>query len=778
MGARFGRGWVFGATVTAATAAILMLAGAAAATTSTQVILSSGPLENIWIGTDLSCQVQHTGDTAYELYFQADAPGDCGTFIATGGTLYAPDFANHTTTAARRPLGTYTPFTAISQSAVLGSGTGGDPYRIVTVADVGTTGLRITQTDSYVVGQEAYRTDVQIANSGAQAQSVILYRAGDCYLQGSDQGFGAVGNPSGAVACVAETGPRIEQWVPLTAGSHYLEAFSASVWSAIGGKADFPDTCACATDQDNGAGLSWSLSVPAGSSRTLSNLTNFSPAGNLPLTTTKTADQSGVSAGAQDGYTITLANPNAAGVQVASISDTLPAGFTYVSGSTTGATTSDPTVSGQTLTWTGPFADAATSSISLHFDVTASSTAGTYFNNATADAGSFSVVPTGDTAPVTVTAVTTYTLTVSNTGAGSGSVASSPSGISCGATCSATFASGKLVTLTATPSAGSTFGGWSGGGCSGTGTCAVTLNADTSVTATFAPVTHSLAVSKAGTGTGSVTSSPSGIDCGGTCSASYDEGSTVTLTASADAGSAFSGWTGGGCTGTGTCSVTLDSDTTVTATFTLRTVSHTLTVSKAGTGSGTVSSSPAGIDCGGACSTAYASGATVTLTATPAAGSTFGGWSGGGCSGTGTCIVSLGADTTVTATFTSQDPAKAAGVGYWKNHDEATTALLPITLGNYTVGNLAAASAVFDANNCGSSKGDGVGCLAAELLAAKLNVKNGSDPCIASTISAADALLVGVGYTGPASYALTDTQRSQAIALKNTLQHYDGSGSC
>lgn len=79
--------------------------------------------------------------------------------------------------------------------------------------------------------------------------------------------------------------------------------------------------------------------------------------------------------------------------------------------------------------------------------------------------------------------------------------------------------------------------------------------------------------------------------------------------------------------------------------------SFTLTVTKDGMGSGTVTSSPSGIDCGSDCSESYNGGSSVTLTATPAAGSLFGRWSGGGCSGTGTCTVTLDADTTVTATF-------------------------------------------------------------------------------------------------------------------------------
>ena len=76
-----------------------------------------------------------------------------------------------------------------------------------------------------------------------------------------------------------------------------------------------------------------------------------------------------------------------------------------------------------------------------------------------------------------------FTLSVSLSG--SGTVTSSPAGIDCGATCSASFASGSLVSLSAAAASGSTFAGWSGGGCSGTSTCTVTMNAATSVTATF-----------------------------------------------------------------------------------------------------------------------------------------------------------------------------------------------------------------------------------------------------------------------------------------------------
>jgi hypothetical protein len=78
-----------------------------------------------------------------------------------------------------------------------------------------------------------------------------------------------------------------------------------------------------------------------------------------------------------------------------------------------------------------------------------------------------------------------------------------------------------------------------------------------------------------------------------------------------------------------------------------------LTVSKAGDGVGTVASTPAGILCGTGCSATYLAGTSVTLAVTPAIGSTFTGWSGGGCAGTAACTLAGNAAVSVTATFTA-----------------------------------------------------------------------------------------------------------------------------
>jgi hypothetical protein len=63
--------------------------------------------------------------------------------------------------------------------------------------------------------------------------------------------------------------------------------------------------------------------------------------------------------------------------------------------------------------------------------------------------------------------------------------------------------------------------------------------------------------------------------------------------------------------------------------------------------------SPERIFCGNLCEAYFGNGTIVALGATANAGSTFAGWSGGGCSGTGTCLVTLTADTNITATFTT-----------------------------------------------------------------------------------------------------------------------------
>ncbi len=184
---------------------------------------------------------------------------------------------------------------------------------------------------------------------------------------------------------------------------------------------------------------------------------------------------------------------------------------------------------------------------------------------------------------------------------------------------------------------------------------------------TESPRQFTLTVQGAGTGTGTVRSAPAGINCtttagttSGTCTTSYTGGTSVTLTATPAAGAVFSGWNGSGitCASSRPCVVTMDQARSVSATFGQQ--QFMLTVQGAGSGTGSVTSAPPGINCtssagttSGTCAATYAGGTFVTLTATPAAGTVAGGWSGSGigCPGTGPCTVTMDQARTVTATF-------------------------------------------------------------------------------------------------------------------------------
>jgi hypothetical protein len=160
------------------------------------------------------------------------------------------------------------------------------------------------------------------------------------------------------------------------------------------------------------------------------------------------------------------------------------------------------------------------------------------------------------------------TVTVTDSGTGTGTVTSTPAGILCGTTCSATYPAGTSVTLAATPGLGSVFTGWSSGGCSGTLACTIGGNTSVAVTATFGTVTSSYTLTVAISGPGIVTSTPTGINCGSDCSEAYAGGTQVTLTAKPNSnGATFSGWSGG-CAGSSlTCTVTMQAAAGVTATF-------------------------------------------------------------------------------------------------------------------------------------------------------------------------------------------------------------------
>ncbi|MES2431001.1 MAG: InlB B-repeat-containing protein [Bacteroidota bacterium] len=190
-----------------------------------------------------------------------------------------------------------------------------------------------------------------------------------------------------------------------------------------------------------------------------------------------------------------------------------------------------------------------------------------------------------------------------------------------------TYNSGTVVTLTATPASGYEFTGWSGD-ASGTNTSvAVTMNTNKSVTANFALITYTLSTTAAPSAGGTVTGA-----------GTYDPGTVVTLTASPASGYTFTGWSGD-ASGTNTSvTVTMDGDRSVTANF--APVTYTLSTTAVPSAGGTVSGAGT-----------YNSGTVVTLTATPASGYAFTGWSGDASDTNTSVTVTMDNNKSITANF-------------------------------------------------------------------------------------------------------------------------------
>jgi len=160
-----------------------------------------------------------------------------------------------------------------------------------------------------------------------------------------------------------------------------------------------------------------------------------------------------------------------------------------------------------------------------------------------------------------------------------------------------------------------------------------------------------LTVTRNGSGTGFVNSSPPGISCGSDCSNDYFQGTLVTLAAVPSSGSTFAGWIGCPLPNGSQCFNTVDADRTITATFDRD--EFVLSVERAGSGSGSVVSTPLGIACGSDCEESFDEGTLVTLFANASTGSEFAGWDNCPMADGNVCLYSVTADRTITATFTS-----------------------------------------------------------------------------------------------------------------------------
>jgi hypothetical protein len=265
------------------------------------------------------------------------------------------------------------------------------------------------------------------------------------------------------------------------------------------------------------------------------------------------------------------------------------------------------------------------------------------------------------------------TLFVTFGGNGSGSVVSAPTGIDCTNStpdCKHTYgvnsslrqaqgtAQGVSVALTPTPTSGSEWVGW-GGDSDCTDGNVFMITDDRHCIAYFNLTTQpkfKLTIDK--TGEGSITSQPLGINCGAsgsTCQKDLPSNVLVNLTAVPQPGYTFKDWAGDCSGNASTVAVTMNQAKSCVANFdklpVLSPDVHHLTVTKIGSGNGTVASSVPGIDCGGTCNNAYPHNTQVTLTATPDADSNFVGWTGDCLGIAATLTVTINKDKSCIAVF-------------------------------------------------------------------------------------------------------------------------------
>jgi len=218
---------------------------------------------------------------------------------------------------------------------------------------------------------------------------------------------------------------------------------------------------------------------------------------------------------------------------------------------------------------------------------------------------------------------TQYTLSINV--AGSGSVTKSPDKTS--------YISGEAVTLEAVPDLGCSFTGWSEDLSGSENPTQITMDGDKVVNATFTQNDYSIAVT--------VNPSPAAGSVAASSPGPYHYNDVITLTPTANPGYTFSSWSGDGTNGAGnTRVVTVTSNMAVTATFTQN--EYTLTINTAGSGS--VSKNPN--------QATYHLGETVQLTANPAGGWAFTGWSGDLSGSTNPANLVIDETPQVTATFT------------------------------------------------------------------------------------------------------------------------------
>jgi hypothetical protein len=275
-------------------AAALALCAAAPASASKPGTLAQqrggAPVVSVISGAPLTINV---GDEHSYQIVNADIPGvgqiyppnstdtaDMGWMVRAGGVLYTPDFSNHGMGSATGSLGATTAYTGRTISAVTGSGTAADPYRVTVENQLGTSGLVSREVVEYVNGDNFFSKSFTLTNNGAASQSANIYLGGDIYLAGDDQGVPyrqAASGSTGGSDCGTPASYYI-LYIPMTPADAWTGAAYNAVWSQIG-SGTLSNTLTSTSCIDNGAALQWNRTVAPGASVTIEAVTSF---GDIP----------------------------------------------------------------------------------------------------------------------------------------------------------------------------------------------------------------------------------------------------------------------------------------------------------------------------------------------------------------------------------------------------------------------------------------------------------------------------------------------------------------
>lgn len=297
-------------------------------------VLTTGeePIDFIGIDKHLRCSVRRG------IPLLAQGGGACGTFVALGGKTYGPP-------ELIDGVETYTP---VSQERT----EDGDVATLVTTVALGASGVRVKQTDRYQAGKGFYRTDVELLNAGEAATAATVYRAARCAI-GEESGRRSLHDAGTAMAGCdgAHDGRTLAAWLPLSPNARRDAAAATAVFGRIAAGQPLADTCACGGQPDPGVAIGWPVDVPAKGQARVGSLAAFGPDGSIPVTLTLRADKREVQPLDENAFTVTLRNPNAGERPVDALLVEHEAAWDVLPGTTTGMTTAEPTVAGDTATW-------------------------------------------------------------------------------------------------------------------------------------------------------------------------------------------------------------------------------------------------------------------------------------------------------------------------------------------------------------------------------------------------------------------------------------------